>query len=304
MKRSEPSKERREELAKKSIYRITCDIPGCTCDSDSKVCQRGFFSLFIQAVNGIDFAQRYHLNYHVDFGNMTYPYSDERMDSLNFWNYYFIQPIKMVPPSDPEAIVNQLHEVNPIRIWHRSYFRKIHEKIIMKLVYTGPVKKHLENQGRQFQNRKTLGVHIRKTDHALEIAPIHLKKFLRTIDTRIKHYDQLYVATDDVEVLDTLTARYGQKVLANEVMRSKGLESVHLSDIYTDRYALGLEVLTDCYCLSRCDKLILVSSNVSFAVLLFNPEVPYILLEQPSAIWKRWKTLIVYLLDRWGIRKW
>lgn len=304
MKRSVPVSERKEQLIPGSIYVITCKIANCPCSGRDVHCGRGFFSLFLQAINGIDFAARYKLIYHVNFGNCIYRYSESSFKDNNFWNYYFEQPLIDLKFEKRKVLINQFNEVYPLRIWHKSYFRYINRGVIQSLRFKENVSVLINEALLKFKDKKVLGIQVRLTDHGDEITPVVLSSYIKVINRYSKKFDQVFVATDDQPFLQRLVNTYGDKILFNDVIRSTDGEAVHTSSKEQDRYKLGLDVLIDCYCLSKCDKLILVSSNISYCALLFNPEVPYLLMERTKTKIKRWKTLTVYLLDKWGIRKW
>lgn len=303
-KRSLIANTRLSELTNQhNVYIITCAVEGCPCGRKDEGCGRGFFSLFIQAVYGIDFSKRVKVPYHIDYGNTRYRYSDTKNEDGNFWNHYFDQPIKKIDKNF-KPIINRFIELYPLKIWSRQHFRSINKEVISDLKFTEDVKHHLQIGVERITGKNVLGVHVRRTDHQDEVAPVNLRKYFSMIDKHIHNFDSLFVATDDQSVLDELHSRYGQKVLFNNVMRSQDNKPVHLNDAIEDRTSLGFEVLLDCYCLSRCKKVILNHSNVSYAVLLFNPELPYILMERMKSKVKRLKTLLLYHLDQSGIRKW
>lgn len=286
-----------------SVYTITCGINGCPCDLQYDGCGRGFFSLFIQAVYGIDFSRRNNIPYHVDFGNVKYRYADPASSDKNFWNYFFDQPLKIVD-KESSRIINRFIELYPLKIWSRGHFQAMNENIINHLVFTGQLHKKLEAVSKKFEAKKILGVHIRTTDHSDEVPPISLKKYIKTICRDIHQFSALFVATDDLNVLNKLQEVFGNKVIYNDTVRSTDNLPVHLNDTIKDGAGLGHEVFSDCYCLSLCSKVIICHSNVSYAALLFNPALPYTLLEPTKAKVKRYKTLFLYHLDRLGIRKW
>ncbi len=302
-KRSVVSPKRLDELSKASTYVISCGIDGCPCGNPSDGCGRGFFSLFIQAMNGYVFAQDHGIQPYVDFGNTTYCYTDSSKEEKNFWNYYFLQsgPAEKLAS---KSTLNRFIEVYPIRIWHRSYFREINKLAVSQLRFTPEVDKIMTEAASKIKQQKTLGIQLRGTDHKDEIKEVKPSSYIKVVRKYIADYDKLFVATDDKKLLEILKQNFGEKVFTHDVIRSADGKAVHLDTSITNRYKLGLEVLLDSYCLAHCDRLILVSSNVSFAALLFNPEVPYEILERFETRLKRWKTLLVYLLDRLGIRKW
>lgn len=300
-KRSIVFPQRRRELSDGDVYVITCGITGCPCGKN-ETCERGFFSLFIQAVYGIDFAQRNGIAYYIDFGNIKYCFSDPGQEDTNWWNYYFKQPL-VQRPTHQVTVVNQFHELYPIPIWDRDHFRQM-SRHVRALTFQDDVLEHIDTARKQLLAHKTLGVHVRRTDHPEAIRPVSLRDYYRAIDKRIKKYDLLFLSTDDEGVVHDFRKRYGTKLHVNSTTRSGDSQAVHRNFEHSHRRHLGLEVLTDCLCLASCRKLILTFSNVSYATLLFNPEVSYVLLEKPRTTWRRYKTLIVYFLDKWRIRKW
>ncbi|WP_200859813.1 hypothetical protein, partial [Winogradskyella psychrotolerans] len=58
---------------------------------------------------------------------------------------------------------------------------------------------------------KTLGVHFRKTDHFLEVRPASDEAFFKQIKNKIPGYDQLFVATDDSNLLEILKRNFQEK---------------------------------------------------------------------------------------------
>lgn len=293
---------RLEELtAPGKTYVITCAIDDCGCPHNSAWCLRGFFSLFLQVVYGIDFATRHHLPWYVDFANKIYPYTLNKTAPDNFWDAYFIQPY--APPARGSGVINRMLELYPIRIWNRKHARRINRVINGQLQPQPYLRKKIELLRHEFSGQNILGVQVRGTDHAVEVPPVPLERFWKTIDRERDHYDRLFLATDDKRMLEKFRQRYGGWLMYHPFIRSEGSETVHLREDKQDPIKLGEEVLLDCYALSFCRKAILIHSNISYCALLFNPTLKYILLEEPESRKKRLKTLAVYLLDQWKLRK-
>jgi len=284
-----------------SIYVITCTGDLCSCKIIGE-CYRGFYSLFIQAMQGIYFSEKMNMPYYVNFGDKAYCYSDKQMSDANFWNYYFIQP--QTKPDATVSVLNFPQEVYPIRIWAKSYFKEIYNEVIHKLVWQPEVHSYLQSQTEFFKKYKVLGVHIRKTDHSNEIVPVGLEYYFKKIDRQVKHYDKLFVATDDRQVIQLCQTRYPEKLFYLQVQRSEGPNAIHGNSSFDNHYQLGLDALLDSYSLSLCKKSILSPSNLSYAACLFNPQLKYELMESGQARKQRLKTLLVYYLDRWNVRKW
>jgi hypothetical protein len=274
------------------------------CDDHSAgVCRRGFFSLFIQVLYGISFAKKHNLPYYVDFGNTIYPYSKQTCitEETNFWNYYFFQPELA---SEQVKVYNLKYETYPIRVWNKGYLSQVYRHAVRELEFSENMKLEIQDIEKQFSSKKVLGVHIRMTDHHLEVTPAGDCAYFSAIDKYLKRFDQLFVATDDDNMLEILKERYPDKISFHPFLRSRGSTPLHGHPVYTDGYTIGREALLDCYSLACCQMAILSPSNFSYAVLLLNPTLAYHLVESSQAAFSRRKTLAAYYLNKWGIRKW
>lgn len=264
---------------------------------------RGFFSLFLQAVYGIGFAQKYDLSYYVDFSNFEYAYSrsEDQKEGRNFWEYFFNQSI--VKNTD-KKILNRQIEVFPLRIWNRNHFRTLNKIVETGLDFNKVFKKEVNEIKNRISKFKTLGIHIRKTDHFLEFSPAGDARYIRKIRKKFSSYDKIFVATDDREVLEKLKKEFSPKIIAHDFIRSHGENPIHNNEAYKDGPRLAKEALLDCISLSVCEELILSPSNLSYAAMVFNPELKYTIVESKEARLSRLKTLMSYHLDNLGLRKW
>lgn len=275
-------------------YTISCRVADCPCEKRVSYCPRGFFSLFVQAVYGIEFAQRCGMSYYVDYGNCMYLYTDPNMQDRNFWNYYFYQdhPNSACTSNSRK---NSFEEVYPHRIWSRRHFLKMNRKVVGKIRFKEEIEVKLRDKRDYFRQHKVLGVQVRRTDHREEVKQVSMDLIWKNIDRRISNFDKLLVATDDSNVLELLKERYGEKLIYNNVYRSDNEEAVHSNLRIENRYKLGEEALIDCYCLSLCRHTILLQSNLSYAALLFNPLQSYTLLESGGIVLKLKRKIRYYL---------
>ena len=304
-KRSSIDKDRLDLLkSKDTVYLITCHQYEfyCTSHGDGR-CRRGFFSLFLQSLYGIQFAKRLNIEYRVDFGNLNYSYSDPRKfnGNENFWEYYFVQDSIS---KKSKIVYNTRFETYPLRIWDRSFIRQLNQIYISNLRLQPEMMDNVNRLLEIFKKFKVLGVHHRKTDHYLEVKPAQDDSFTGLIDKMIHSYDRIFLATDDEDTVHFYSQKYGDKLIFHNFNRSTGQTSIHGGENISNGYELGKEALLDCYSLSLCKHLILSQSNLSYCALILNPEIPYHLLESIPAKWYKFKTLGAYYLDKWGIRKW
>lgn len=290
-----------------NIYIICCITKDCACgESYKKQCNRGFFSLLLQALYGIRFTIKHHIPYYINFGNGQYAYSDpEKFDGkLNFWSYYFEQPLSHTDMLNARyTTINLYYETYPLWIWHKDHFRELNDIAHTQIVLKEDVKAIIDHKLQLFNQQKILGVHVRGTDHYTEIEPVSISKTIKIIDKKRAKYDKIFLATDDENILQAFLIKYGNDTLFyHPAARSSDKTGVHAKTTSHNRYQLGLQALTDCYCLAHCSEAILVQSNLSYTALVLNPNLPYTLMETRKSMIKRIKTNLLYILDRWGIR--
>lgn len=307
-KKHKVSSLRYQDLKRKdNIYIICCITRDCTCQEYyKKRCTRGFFSLYLQALYGIKFSLKHTIKYYIDFGNGQYAFSDpEKLnDEINFWNYYFVQPLCREDILKSKYTTINLHyETYPLRIWHKRFIEELNEIAHNHIVLKKDVKALLDHKLQIFKQQKILGVHIRGTDHHTEIEPVPISKIIKIIDKKRRKFDRIFLATDDENMLNTLLNKFGSDgIIYHQVIRSSDKTAVHTEKTVQNRYQLGIEVLIDCYCLAHCTEAVLVHSNLSYTALVLNPHLPYTLMETWKSMVKRIKTNLLYTLDQWGIR--
>lgn len=285
------------------IYTVRCTGNDCNCKHFGSECRRGFFSLWIQAVYGISFASRLNIDSYIDFGDKPYLYSDPARftGALNFWNYFYMQE---PTPSGGRIVPNNYIETYPLRIWKRKYFRRMHHQVVESLRLRPETQNYIDELISKFNGFKTLGLHVRGTDHPDEVPMVSLEQYHNIVSRSLNRYEKFFVATDDRNVLEALISEFGRdRFVFQDAIRSDNNQAVHTDFENVERFRLGLEVLADCYALAACNKAVLVHSNVSYGALLLNPKLPYRLLETKGSLGSRWKTGLIYTLDRWGIRK-
>jgi hypothetical protein len=303
-KRSIIAPGRKAILSKKNtMYGITCYQNEFLCrNHPNGNCERGFFSLFLQVLYGMDFAKKLSIPCYVDFSNVRYAYSPKgKGKTSNFWDYFFDQK---APKTGSKMVPNLRYETHPLRIWDRSFLREMHLVLRSELHIKPNLQKKFVAIINAFQNYRVLGAHVRKTDHAFEVPPVEEEVFFKRIGQKLKTFDKLFVATDDIHTLNSLHRAFPGKVLAHDFIRSKDNKPVHDHGGREDGLLLAEQALLDCYSLSCCQELVLSPSNLSYAALVFNPEIKYALAESAASRWSRGKTRLAYQLDRCGLRKW
>ena len=142
--------------------------------------------------------------------------------------------------------------------------------------------KHFESKGyltcKNISAHKpnSIGVHIRRTDHYKHSKLLDIEEFFLRIDKKIEEekYENIFLMTDEQQVVNIFEEKYGNKVYTNEVIRSQDQYPIHYSG-FVDRKNLALNVMTDAISLSRCEEIIVTSSNIAGYSLMLSPNIKY-----------------------------
>ena len=129
-----------------------------------------------------------------------------------------------------------------------------------------------------------LGVHVRGTDHWRHGPIVDLDTYFKFIDRKLfeESYTNIFLATDEVRVVQGFQSRYGDKVFTNdEILRSETADGIHLSGV-PNKEKLIEDVMLDAISLSLCDEILITSSNVSGYALTVNPFIKYTFIDWPS----------------------
>ncbi len=153
-------------------------------------------------------------------------------------------------------------------------YKKLHNTLKHFNYFSNPVYSECKNKAAIKQ--KSLGVHVRYTDHAYHGKLLPLQDYFDAIDKKINDYENIFVATDEIKVIKAFSERYGDRVYWNEsVIRSDNSDPLHQGKYLDQREKLATDVITDAISLSLCDELMLTSSNVTHYVFMLNPDLKY-----------------------------
>jgi hypothetical protein len=253
------------------------------------VCYKGFFALFLQALYGIKYAVSNNLPAYIDFGsiNYLYSYNDKNVDK-NFWNYFFEQPSSLTLDdiNNSEIIKSKIEDLYPFPAFpfpeftYSNEYRKNLNSILNKNIkFKEKVKTNIDNISKEFKGKKIIGLHIRRTDHYREYPSVPLSEYKKILIEEKNNFEQFFISTDDQRVIKYFQAEFGvNKVLFSNAFRSENEIPVHKNQEITNKYKLGLDAILDCYSLSVCKKIIITNSCFSYAALVFNPDIDFILL--------------------------
>jgi len=229
----------------------------------------GFFSMFRGTVGTFLTAEQNELDPLV-FWERTL-YNDNDFD--NAWEYYFEQV------SDYDMRKDSIHRCNGHNILPREYNTRVEmNRLINKYV---KVKQEIEDKVSRIVSdlgKNPLGVHIRMTDkhnctkHGEPETgkPISVKLYQEHIEKNLKENEsKVFLATDDLDVLEAMKERYDDSIVTTECIRSNGDKSVH-HHLKGNNREKGEQVLIDCLVLSRCRHIIKGISNVALCAMFWN----------------------------------
>jgi hypothetical protein len=153
--------------------------------------------------------------------------------------------------------------------------------------FENPIYKQIveDNNKRQFIPSKTLGVHIRGTDHTQHGPLLTLDYYLDQIYKKIKenNYKQVFIATDENRVIEFFKKCAGKCLIYHEdVIRSQDGRAFHtnLSLTPDQKDKLPIDILKEAITLSMCDEILVTSSNVSAYSIYIRPEIKYTFIDK------------------------
>ncbi|MBQ6786605.1 MAG: O-fucosyltransferase family protein [Lachnospiraceae bacterium] len=249
----------------------------------------GFFALYRETLKYLAFADRFNL-VPVIVWDRNIPYAEDEpiIEKMNPFEYYFQQPVGITEEEALKSynviLAEEAHitdsfldvenngngsgyKINAIFI--NQLARIARKYIVMNDTLNNELNREINEV---LEGRRTIGVHIRGTDYKQNYNnhPMYVseEEYIQAIDDLIKkqHYEQIFLATDDQDILNYMIMRYGKKIIYyNDVKRVSGTESVAFSEDNrkNNKYKLGVEVLRDMLTLSYCDAIVSGVSQVS-----------------------------------------
>jgi len=241
---------------------------------------KGFFGNVLDAARHISHALKHKSPWYVDWEHT--PYNDPSKGP-NAWEYFFINSYLKFPSTD---IVG---DYTSLELFEGCNFRQTMHQLLNNFIRLNKDTKNIidSTQKKLEIDSQTLGLHIRKTDKRIgymfgepqSAIPLDASVYIKYIDQLLPNYKQLFIASDDMDDLETITSHvtkfHNKKVCCIDAFRSRGSVSIHNNYSNVSGYRKGLEVLTDCYMLSRCGHLIRSTSNVGSTAQFINTSLTH-----------------------------
>ncbi|MBU9735537.1 nodulation protein NodZ [Diplocloster agilis] len=251
---------------------------------------KGFFALFIQTLDALRYAERFHLVPVVTWSDRCLYKAEQPINGTNNpFCYYFeavsefdrdeiAKAMRVLKYKDAQRALDKEHPfgvVSKTIIENDCYEEYINENALVYKKYIKMKKTVQQRLDRclteiAFEG-KVLGVHVRATDfnkgyvnHAMAVdSNEYMDHVIQAL--AVQHFDRIFLATDDAFVVEKFQLKFGSKVIfCKDVCRSSDGMAVHFGnkDGKNHKYQLGLEVIRDMYILSCCTGLIGGFSNV------------------------------------------
>jgi hypothetical protein len=122
---------------------------------------------------------------------------------------------------------------------------------------------------------KSIGVHVRRTDHGIHGDILPNEYYFEKIDANLASgkYENIFLATDEYIIVEDFKKRYGDLLYTNSnITRSNNNVTIPQCN-YLEKDKLAIDIFKEGISLSRCDKMIFTSSNIPSYVRLVNPGI-------------------------------
>lgn len=138
---------------------------------------------------------------------------------------------------------------------------------------------------KELKGGNTLGVHYRNTDKKSEAPPVTYEYALKNIDEcfiRKPLLERVFITSDDKEFIEFMKNSHisSKVVFRNDSFRSNDGTAIH-ERFDLNKYDINKDAIVNMLILTKCSFIIKTASILSSCSLLFNPEIPFIMLNKP-----------------------
>jgi hypothetical protein len=253
------------------------------CDNTLVIGQHGcgFFSSFFGALNNLMWCEKNNKVPYI-FWDKSSLYYDERDEECkrknNAWTCFFkqVSDLSYQPGDYVHNSYFDMSRENVIAIPPNNNQRTEINALIARWIHVQEsILKTVEDYyERSMAGKKTVGIHIRRTDKKCERPHIELQKIFDCANSQ--EADQYLLATDEQDIVELAKAALKRPVITFQVNRSCNGYPIHYNPESTNKTQAGREVLIEVLLLSKTDFFVHTISNVSTAVIYFNPQLPHI----------------------------
>lgn len=215
-------------------------------------------------------------------GDSLYGQSHYSRPFSTLWHYnQYIDNKYLCSLEEKKAFKNVTHQIFPkgetyphggSHLYSKAFRSKVNKEIIKKYIHIKPsIQKKIEEFYEQHMaGKKTIAIHLRGKHIWGEVPFVPIEALLNEANMHANADVQFFIATDQVPLIEQAQGLLKGKVLYYECDRFSQTTSPIAGANKLDP-KLGEDLLIEAMLMARCDFLVHTISNVSTAVLYFNP---------------------------------
>lgn len=238
---------------------------------------RGLFSHILQVLSSM------HVNPNATIAvDWSKGHAYARSPGDNVWDYWFEQPYNKTPTQLREAGAQALPLQYNFPIFLTPEVRRWAAAVVYNRIWFKPdvllnFHKYLEAVQDRKRKHGIIGVHVRRTDHIADAPYLPDECYFEHIDRNAKdlNLNSIWLASDDARVVETFTARYGDRILTYPAIRSIDGKALHHNK-EIDGYKKGMDVLVESLLLANTNLLLKTVSGVTHFSVCWNDRLNYI----------------------------
>lgn len=236
----------------------------------------GMFSIFYDVLALCKYYDDGHYNgIQIDFKKSGRYYVDILGEN---WFEYFCEPIKLGNEENPVYVVGNA-PFAPTSYFLDFSTRHEAKRIIDKYIHFRPeIIEEVDQFVSDNFNTFVIGFHYRGTDKYTEAKIVPYEEAAKILEKKIKELQlidyKIFIATDEQAFLDYMVSIHGDRVCYSDSARS--MDGIPLHKGSLNGYAAGFYAIVDSLLLSKTNYLIKMSSNLSDWSTFFNPDLPFI----------------------------
>lgn len=219
--------------------------------------KRGFFSVVLLTLNGIDLCVKNKIPFSLDVLKL---YGDRKNNDGN-WSYFF-KPFDYCFPTEAIELSNlEWFQGRP----NQKEFNLLAENIKKYVKLNETVLEKFNVLLNKYTIRDRVGIHIRRTDHGLHGNLLDFSVYEKIIQEEIKNKNEIFIATDDIDTILYLK-KYENFIVFTDSIRVNGKMGIHWSErnkTENENLKSGYDVLLDTLLLSSCKKAYFTNSNIA-----------------------------------------
>lgn len=209
---------------------------------------------------------------------------NDSRDAEDFFGKLFISS----PPSNIKFI--KIHSINQLHL-KKDYNKHLtiqnaNSLIIKHLIPRSEINTEVEQFIKcNFENKKVLGIHYRGTDKIEEAPFVSYNKTFSIISKCLElnpDISKIFITTDNMDFIEFMKSSYLSDLICyhDDSYRSNDGIAIHKKNDL-NKSDINKDAIINMLILSKCSFIIKSASFLSSLSILFNPTIPYVMLNKP-----------------------